>query len=622
MTNVTDTQSVNILYIEDDHGLARLMQKKLHREGYRVDTAENTVTGGKMLAQKDYQLLLIDQNMPGQNGLDYVHELAEKSLLIPTIMVTASGSEELAVAIMKLGSVDYIAKDADGRYFSLLPSLIERLLKQERLQAQKASAIEALKTSEEKFRTIADYTYDWEEWMLPDGSYAYISPSCERITGYTQAEFYQNDVDLIDIINPEHREMVSRQRKEFLAQSDCAPIYLEFKITCKDGSERWVGRNCQSVITPEGKWLGRRTSYRDISRQKAAEAQLRILSLYDSLTGLYNRNYYEQELQRLKGGRDIPLGLIIFDIDGLKMVNDTLGHQSGDTLIKRTANILKDVFRESDMIARTGGDEFVVTLTRCDKTVMQEAIERTLHHINVENNDPSLFPLSVSMGYALIARKPIAGEIFDITALYKTADDNMYKDKASHQQFFNQQAFNHIVLLHEKRRVNFTKTQKLIENLSQKMAAVVTLSPAEEERLKLLVKYFDIGIVGVPEQLFSKQDTLTDEELDEIHMHCDVGCRLAKFFEALTPIANEILMHHKNWDGSGYPKVSSGEPSKISGILSIVVAYASMINERPFAKAMTHDEALKELQRCKKSQFCPEMVESFIHMFDASIGDN
>jgi len=617
---MTQTELKKILYIEDNPGLARLMQKRLKRHGYAVETADDTTIGGAMLAQQPYQLLLIDQNLPGQNGLDFVRELVEKSIHIPTIMVTASGNEELAVAIMKLGAGDYITKDTEGRYFELLPPLIERLLEYSDLQAQKALADQALKVSEEKFRTMADYAYDWEEWILPDGTYEYVSPSCARITGYSPAEFYRREIQLMDMVVPEDRDLLSKHHQTFLSEASYPPSYFEFRIICKDGSQRWIGRNCQSVMTPEGKWLGRRTSNRDISVQKKVEEQLRILSLYDALTGLYNRNYYEQELTRLKGGRELPLGLIVFDVDGLKLVNDTLGHQCGDTLIQRSASILKTIFREGDMVARTGGDEFVVTLSNSDESVMQQAIQRIRQHLVTDNQTPEQFPLSLSMGYAIVTELEMPGQALDVHALYKHADDMMYQDKSAHRQAFKKAAFQFMVATHKKRRVNYAQTQQKINTLVHKMADAVTLSPEERERLELLANYFDIGIVGVSEQLFSKQRALSEEEATEMHAHCDVGCRLADFFEELMPIANDILMHHKNWDGSGYPNAKKGQLPTVCCIMSIVIAYTSMTNHRPFAKAMTHEAAMRELLHCKGTQFNPAMVDIFAGLFDHEPG--
>jgi two-component system phosphate regulon sensor histidine kinase PhoR len=135
-------------------------------------------------------------------------------------------------------------------------------------------AEEALQASEEKFRTVADFTYDWEYWINEEGSFNYISPSCERITGYSVQEFEENPALLLDIIHPDDRQQFNRHLDEELNSSEVC--HLNFRVKTKTGEERWVSHYCQQVHGDNQKFLGRRASNRDITVQKKAEANIKL----------------------------------------------------------------------------------------------------------------------------------------------------------------------------------------------------------------------------------------------------------------------------------------------------------------------------------------------------------
>jgi PAS domain S-box-containing protein len=137
--------------------------------------------------------------------------------------------------------------------------------------SERQQAEEALRRSEERFRTVADFTYNWESWLAPDGSFTYMSPSVERITGYRPEEFYQDPSLLEKVIHPDDRAFMACHIQEELGVGEARSI--EFRIITKNGEERWIGHICQPVYSPEGKNLGRRSSNRDISGRKRSESE-------------------------------------------------------------------------------------------------------------------------------------------------------------------------------------------------------------------------------------------------------------------------------------------------------------------------------------------------------------
>ncbi len=162
--------------------------------------------------------------------------------------------------------------------------------------------------------------------------------------------------------------------------------------------------------------------------RKQAEEALKYSSTHDKLTGLYNRAYFETEVARLSTGRQNPIGVIMLDVDGLKKTNDTYGHSAGDELLRRSGKVLMQVFRTSDMVARIGGDEFVILLPQSDQKVVKKAIQRIEKVLEENNAKPSQAKLSLSIGFCCTSAK------IDLREAIKNADHEMYTHKSRRKQ--------------------------------------------------------------------------------------------------------------------------------------------------------------------------------------------
>lgn len=284
-------------------------------------------------------------------------------------------------------------------------------------------AAAALRESEEKFHTFADFTYDWEYWIGADGRMIYVSPSCERITGYRPEEFLERPGLLVDIVHPEDRAWITGHLDQEMESRGMS--YVDFRIITLNGEERWISHCCQPVHDSSGQMNGRRASNRDISQRKKLERELEKLATIDKLTGIFNRSKLEEYLNNeIKESRRLghSLSLMIFDIDHFKDVNDTYGHDVGDIVLRTLAGTVKDHIRETDIFARWGGEEFIVLMPGSDirgAGVLAEKLRREIESRSSEKAGQ----ITVSVGVAQLTSEDT------IKSFLKRADNALYRAK-------------------------------------------------------------------------------------------------------------------------------------------------------------------------------------------------
>ncbi|MFN2363138.1 MAG: diguanylate cyclase, partial [Halarsenatibacteraceae bacterium] len=328
----------------------------------------------------------------------------------------------------------------------------------------------------------------------------------------------------------------------------------------------------------------------------------------DSLTGLYNRRFFEEELKRLDTGRQLPISIVMIDVNGLKVINDTYGHKAGDKHLQKVADILKDSIRQEDILARWAGDEFVILMPNTDYEAAKMLYSRIKKNclISYQNGNP----VSVAVGFAVKKNSGV-----NITEVLEEADKNMYKDKTLEKENSGQ----HLIkfMMDELKGKSFETKEHVekVRDLAVELADRIELNDEDKENLEFMARFHDIGLIMLPDELFHKEGRLDKEDWQELRKHPEHGRRIISSLREYNDVAENILSHHEWWNGQGYPEGLKGEEIPLySRIIAIVDAYEVMTSGRPYKEARSIKEALKELKNYRGIQFDGSLVDEFVAM--------
>jgi diguanylate cyclase (GGDEF)-like protein/PAS domain S-box-containing protein len=426
-----------ILIIEDDIGFAELTSATLKEHGFKAIGATNGLEAMELLSDTIPSLIILDYSLPDMTGAAILEQIADRGLSVPFIMVTGRDDALLAVQMMKTGACDYLLKDAS--FLDRLPAAVLRTLNDAETRERLHRAEESLRQSETRLARAQKIARmgSWE-WNTRTGD-IYWSDELYRIFGFAPGEPQQVEMDwFIELINEADRPAFKKAINN--AARRCQPFSLIYRIKSCNGDELVVNSQAEVECDSEGRAQLVSGTTLDITARIRAENEIQQLINYDTLTNLPNRTLLHDRLRHAiaQAARDRQMvGVLFLDLDRFKGINETLGHRAGDKLLVTIAKRLKACVRETDTLARIGGDEFSVVLMGVSN---EEAIAAVTKKILALISEPIYIDgheiyTSGSIGIAVY---PMDGE--DGHTLLKHADQAMYQAKerdGNNFQFFS-----------------------------------------------------------------------------------------------------------------------------------------------------------------------------------------
>lgn len=348
--------------------------------------------------------------------------------------------------------------------------------------------------------------------------------------------------------------------------------------------------------------------FRDCTEKRQKQQNILHLSYSDPMTGLKNRRAFEKESLRLNHVRYCPLVLVIADVNNLKLTNDAFGHDAGDTLLRTVADILRSECRETDIVARIGGDEFVLLLPNTDAEHANVIIERI--NTSISKTRVKDMPVSVSLGKSI---RLVQADDMDV--VFREAEHEMYRKKIAERPQIRKRIIDQLLnALFEQNHEEQTHSERVRE-LCLMIAEHAGLSEDEVDEIGLAGTMHDIGKIALGPELHENESLLEELEGGHVLRHPEIGYNILSAAPQYGAIAEFVLTHHERWDGTGYPSGLKGNAIPLQGrILALADSYALMIREEPFGLGLSEPDALQQLSDGAGTKYDPQLITLFTQL--------
>ena len=412
----------------------------------------------------------------------------------------------------------------------------------------------------------------------------------------------------------------SKPNGEVIELNDCAAseAQLNGRSIVKSKENFWknnglsfeVSYNSSPIIS-NGELLGSLVSFRDNTINTNIVNSLVNMSYHDTLTGVFNRRYYEEEIKNIDVEKNYPLSIIVSDINGLKLVNDAFGHYAGDKLLISATEVFTHHARNNDFIARLGGDEFAIIMPNTNHKEVENRVKDMIE--SCKNYNVKAVKLSVSFGFKTKVDSSVA---FD--EVYKSAEDSMYRMKLLDVPSMRSNTIDTIIrTLYETDQYS-EEHSRSVSKICEAIAIKHHLPFQQINEIKMAGVLHDIGKIVISKKIINKNGELTKKEYDEIKSHSEIGFRILNSSTELRQLSTTVLSHHEHWDGKGYPQNLKGEQIPLlSRIISVADAFDAMTSDRTYREKISPSNAILEINRCSGTQFDPKVVKTFTENFDA-----
>lgn len=439
------------------------------------------------------------------------------------------------------------------------------------------------------------------------GKVVLINPLAEKLTGWSQEEGAGKQLkEIFKVVSGKglpSKDYIPSSQLDLGLDMDINKYMI---LSSRDGQERKISHTASPIKDQQGETKGVVLVFRDITKEIKRQEEIIRLSYYDSLTGLHNRIYFEKAISKLDREEYLPLSIVMGDINGLKLTNDVFGHHEGDKLLQLVAKIMKDACRPQDIIARWGGDEFVILLPQTSHRETGLLVEKILKAC--KKYEKVKIKPSISLGYTSKINPHES-----IMELLKDAEDMMYQHKLIEGHSLRRSIFNSIKETLDIQDYQEGQHSTRLKDICQRLGKALKLSEVELHKLELLSVLHDIGRVVIEDSILNNNEKPSQDMKDDIKRHPEVGYRIVQSIPELSHVAEYILSQYERWDGKGYPRGLKGkEIPFLSRILAVATAYDIISSENTGKKVSSKDMAIAAIMQKSGTQFDPNIVKIFM----------
>lgn len=464
----------------------------------------------------------------------------------------------------------------------------------------------ALRDSEERYKYLFENSGVGIGYYTTDGVViSYNKKALENIGGTLEDYVGRSLLE----IYPGQKGKPYYNRIKLAITSETPQVYEDSLVL--RGTAKWFSSTVTRITDASGQVIGVQIATLDITEKRKAEEEINFLAYHDHLTSVYNRRFFEDEFVRMNTEANFPLAIITGDLNGLKLINDSIGHAAGDQAIRLFADALREQIRSCDILGRVGGDEFGIILPKYTDDEAKALLSRLQSTIRIKLNDTqrleTQIELSATYGYSV---QTYIGQTLD--SLMNEAETFMYRRK------FYEDASKHSHVIDAIMNTLFEKSVREQQHsirvgiIAAAIAEAMQLDEATVAKVKAAGALHDIGKIGIDERILNKTESLTEFEWNLMKQHPVRSARILATIDAYLDIVPFVKSHHERYDGLGYPSgLSSTQIPLEARIICVADAFDAMTKVRPYRAPITKEVAAEELTRCAGSQFDPHIVEVF-----------